>query len=101
MKHVYANGAWYKGGMRHGLRHGYGCYNVPYDDITLLGIWKWDYFQSGIARHGDQIRFGRGHELYKGILLNRTSRIHDKCERYHRCHVWDVYKRKRKSKRRI
>jgi hypothetical protein len=98
MTHVYANGAWYKGRMRFGLRHGYGCYHVPYDDITLLGIWKWDCFQWGIARHGHHSRFGYGHELYSGLLLNRTSPL---CELrlYPRpCHA---YTRKRKSRRQI
>jgi hypothetical protein len=94
MKHIYNNGAWYKGGMRHGLRHGYGCYHVPYDEITLLGIWKWDYFQWGIARHGDQTRFGKGHELYTGLLLNRTSRL------YSFYYSLNTRKHKRKSKRR-
>ncbi len=85
MKHVYVNGSWYQGRMRFGLRHGYGCYHVPYDNITLFGMWKWDRFQFGMASHGEQTRYGSGHELYKGILLNRTSH---------------VYRRKRKSRRR-
>ena len=93
MKHVYVNGSWYKGSMRYGLRHGYGCYNVPYDDITLLGIWKWDRFQFGIASHGHQTRVGFGHELYKGILLNRISHVHE----LNRIHIV----RKRKSKKRL
>ena len=75
MKHVYSNGTWYEGNMRYGLRHGYGIYTVPYDEITLWGLWKWDRFQFGIACHGHQSRFGFGNELYKGTLLNRISHL--------------------------
>ena len=81
----YCNGTWYKGRMKNGLRHGYGVYKVPYDEITLWGLWKKDRFQFGIACHGHQSRFGFGDELYKGELLNRTSRL-------------AVYHKKRKSK---
>ena len=75
MKYIYPNGTWYEGSVRNGLRHGYGVYKVPYDDITLCGLWKLDRFHFGMACHGDQIRYGFGYELYQGELLNRKSEI--------------------------
>jgi len=88
MKYIYPNGTWYEGSVRNGLRHGYGVYKVPYDDITLCGLWKLDRFHFGMACHGDQIRFGVGHQLYQGELLNRKSEF-----------VFVYRRKKRKSKR--
>jgi hypothetical protein len=90
MLHVYPNGSWYEGRVRYGVRHGYGTFYVPYDDIILCGVWKYDRFQFGKACHGHQIRYGYGDALYNGYLLNRTSVI---------VPVRKIYKQKRKSKR--
>lgn len=72
---MYPNGSWYDGRFLYGLRHGYGTLYVPYDDITLCGLWKLDRFHFGMACHGEQTRFGFGDELYKGVLLNRKSNV--------------------------
>ena len=72
---AYANGSWYEGRIRKGIRHGYGTYHVPYEEITLTGVWKHDRFRFGMARHGHQIRYGFGDELYQGHLLTRRSEL--------------------------